>query len=71
MVVSRAKFFADLPFTLPSGQNLDKVYKLVGISAAIATAVAGPIAPIAVPTIAGVSLSVLFAAYLTKAYHTV
>ncbi|KAJ7779343.1 hypothetical protein DFH07DRAFT_1030105 [Mycena maculata] len=52
------------------GQNLDKVYKLVGISAAIATAVAGPIAPIAVPTIAGVGLSVLFAAYLAKAYHT-
>ncbi|KAJ7866354.1 hypothetical protein B0H13DRAFT_2281467 [Mycena leptocephala] len=43
------------------GQNLDKVYKLVGISAAIATAAAGPTAPIAVPAIAGVSL----------AYHSV
>jgi hypothetical protein len=71
MVVSRAKFVADFPFTLPSGQNLDKVYKLVGISAAIATAAAGPTAPIAVPAIAGVSLSVLFAAYLTRAYHSV
>ncbi|KAJ7262843.1 hypothetical protein C8J57DRAFT_1719102 [Mycena rebaudengoi] len=53
------------------GQNLDKVYKLVGISAAIAAAAAGPTAPIVVPTIAGVSLSVLFAAYLTRAYHSV
>ncbi|KAJ7290787.1 hypothetical protein C8J57DRAFT_1612072 [Mycena rebaudengoi] len=53
------------------GQNLDKVYKLVGISAAIAAAAAGPTAPIAVPAIAGVSLSVLFAAYLARAYHSV
>ncbi|KAJ7241386.1 hypothetical protein C8J57DRAFT_1526853 [Mycena rebaudengoi] len=53
------------------GQNLDKVYKLVGISAAIAAVAAGPTAPIVVPTIAGVGLSVLFAAYLTRAYHSV
>ncbi|KAJ7262847.1 hypothetical protein C8J57DRAFT_1719106 [Mycena rebaudengoi] len=53
------------------GQNLDKVYKLVGISAAVAAAAAGPTAPIVVPTIAGVGLSVLFAAYLTRAYHSV
>ncbi|KAJ7194960.1 hypothetical protein GGX14DRAFT_545962 [Mycena pura] len=52
------------------GQNLDKVYKLVGITATVAAAAAGPIAPIAVPTIAGVGLSVLFVAYLSKAYQS-
>ncbi|KAF8184108.1 hypothetical protein K438DRAFT_1766553 [Mycena galopus ATCC 62051] len=64
-----AKSVADLPFTAPSGENLDKVSKLVGISAAITAAAAGPVAPIAVPAIAGVGLSVLFAAYLTRAYQ--
>ncbi|KAJ7194945.1 hypothetical protein GGX14DRAFT_475492 [Mycena pura] len=52
------------------GQNLDKVYKLVGIAATVTAAAAGPIAPIAVPAIAGVSLSVLFAAYLGKVYQS-
>ncbi|KAF8184128.1 hypothetical protein K438DRAFT_1838356 [Mycena galopus ATCC 62051] len=52
------------------GENLDKVSKLVGISAAITAAAAGPVAPIAVPAIAGVGLSVLFAAYLTRAYQS-
>lgn len=52
------------------GQNLDKVYKLVGITATITAAAAGPVAPIAVPAIAGVSLSVLFAAYLSKLYQS-
>ncbi|KAF8184115.1 hypothetical protein K438DRAFT_2020453 [Mycena galopus ATCC 62051] len=52
------------------GENLDKVSKLVGISAAITAAATGPMAPIAVPAIAGVGLSVLFVAYLTRAYQS-
>ncbi|KAJ7066193.1 hypothetical protein C8F01DRAFT_1248230 [Mycena amicta] len=49
---------------------LDEDNLLESPSAAIAAAAAGPIAPIVVPTIAGVGLSALFAAYLT-AYHSV